>query len=144
MLYVEICGFLLLITSMNKTIALAMTATMLAVSPKIDAQHRHIAAHKPPRNPKHGAVAPKHHHKIKIIGSIERRRRPGLHNIRPMSLCFQPCANFFAQLCSAFMAGLANQKDVAFVLILHKSTIYVIKAFIASPHLACQGRRFII
>ncbi len=38
MLYVEICGFLLLITSMNKTIALAMTATMLAVSPKIDAQ----------------------------------------------------------------------------------------------------------
>lgn len=30
--------FLLLITSMNKTIALAMTAAMLAVSPKIDAQ----------------------------------------------------------------------------------------------------------
>ena len=38
MLYAEICGFLLLITSMNKTIALAMTAAMLAVSPKIDAQ----------------------------------------------------------------------------------------------------------
>ena len=38
MLYDEICGFLLLITSMNKTIALAMTAAMLAVSPKIDAQ----------------------------------------------------------------------------------------------------------
>lgn len=37
-LYAEICGFLLLITSMNKTIALAMTAAMLAVSPKIDAQ----------------------------------------------------------------------------------------------------------
>lgn len=38
MLYAEICGFLLIITSMNKTIALAMTAAMLAVSPKIDAQ----------------------------------------------------------------------------------------------------------
>ena len=37
-LYAEICGYLLLITSMNKTIALAMTAAMLAVSPKIDAQ----------------------------------------------------------------------------------------------------------